>query len=202
MTRKALNPNKKLRSYIIGLALGDGNLSNPNGRAIRLRITCDKKYPLLIKRIFNSLKLLFPDNKVSIVDRDRNCLDVSVYSNYLEELLGWKAEKGPKFVQNVSVPMWIKENYQYKICCLRGLIETDGCVYSDRNYRMINFTTIIPKLAKDVKEIIISLGFSPHLYELKGSRNTKYSFIKKPFYHIRISKNTDKFLDLVKPEKA
>lgn len=32
-------------SYIVGVALGDGNLSNPNGRALRLRITCDEKYP-------------------------------------------------------------------------------------------------------------------------------------------------------------
>ena len=42
-----LNKDKGLQAYVIGLALGDGNLSNPNGKATRLRITCDKKYPFL-----------------------------------------------------------------------------------------------------------------------------------------------------------
>jgi len=93
-----LNENKLLQSYIIGVAIGDGNLSNPNGRAIRLRITCDKKYPLLIKRIINSLQSLLPQNKVSIVEREEGCLDISVYSNHLEKILGWKAKKGSKFI--------------------------------------------------------------------------------------------------------
>ena len=30
---------------MVGIALGDGNLSNPNGRATRLRVTCDLRYP-------------------------------------------------------------------------------------------------------------------------------------------------------------
>jgi len=42
---RRVSEDKKLHAYIVGLALGDGNLSNPNGRAVRLRITCDKKYP-------------------------------------------------------------------------------------------------------------------------------------------------------------
>ena len=122
MAKKRINQNKELQSYVIGLAIGDGNLSNPNGRAIRLRISCDKKYPFLIKKIDKSLKTLLPDNKVSLVDYGKNLLDISVYSNYLEELLGWKAKNGPKLIQNVSIPSWIKCNKKYIINCLRGLI--------------------------------------------------------------------------------
>ena len=48
----SLNPDPVLRAYVIGLAIGDGGLSNPNGRAVRLRITCDIKYPLLIEKYF------------------------------------------------------------------------------------------------------------------------------------------------------
>ena len=195
------NENKFLQSYIIGLAIGDGNLSNPNGRAIRLRITCDEKYPLLMKRVINSLQSLFPQNKVSIAEKKEGCLDISVYSNHLEKILGWKAKGGSKFLQKVSVPNWIKENSKYKINCLRGLIETDGCIYSDRGYKMIMFSTIIPKLAKDVYKMIISLGFYPHLYKIGKGENIKYNFNQKPIYRIRISKNVNKFLSLVKPEK-
>ena len=44
-------------AYIIGVALGDGNLSNPNGRAIRLRISCDTRYPFIIESIKEALKM-------------------------------------------------------------------------------------------------------------------------------------------------
>ena len=190
-----------MQSYVIGLALGDGNLSNPNGRATRLRITCDKKYPLLIKRIIKTLRSLLPQNKVSIVDKKESCLDVSVYSNHLEKILGWKAKGGSKFYQNISIPSWVKENEKYKINCLRGLIETDGCIYTDRGYKMMIFTTIISKLANDFYDIAVSLGFKPHLYKIKRGTSL-YKYNQKIIYHVRLSRNVDKFLNLVKPEKA
>jgi len=66
--------------------------------------------PRLIIRIFESLQLLFPENKVWLVSRKEfHATDVSIYSNHLEKLLGWTAKNGSKFTQNVSVPEWIKE---------------------------------------------------------------------------------------------
>lgn len=50
-------------AYIIGVALGDGNLSCPNGRAVRLRVTCDKRYPNIIKAIIINLEIIFPKTK-------------------------------------------------------------------------------------------------------------------------------------------
>lgn len=197
-----LNPNKNLQAYVVGIAIGDGNLSNPNGRAICLRITCDKKYPLLIKRIFNSLKELLPENKAGITDRKNGeCVDVRISSNHLENLLGWKAANGSKFAQRVSVPKWIKENNEYRISCLKGLIETDGCIYSDRTYSMVNFSTIIPNLANDVYNMINSLGFKSHIYKIKREAN-KYNFNQKTIYRVRLSKNVPNFLDLVRPKKS
>jgi len=196
-----LNPNKELQAYVVGVALGDGNISNPNGRAIRLRITCDKKYPLLIKRIFNSLKLLLPSNKVSIVERKENYSDISVYSNLLKNIIPWENGKGSKFQQKASIPDWIKENNRYKIKCLKGLIETDGSIYIDRGYKMVIFATIIQNLANDVLSAIESLGFEPRLYKIPQGKNKKYNFTQQTLYHIRLSKNVSKFLDLVKPEK-
>jgi hypothetical protein len=59
-------------AYIIGVSLGDGNLSRPNGRAIRLRITCDAAYPVISSEIIESLKKLFPKNKVSLVKNKKD----------------------------------------------------------------------------------------------------------------------------------
>jgi hypothetical protein len=183
-----------LLAYIVGLALGDGNLSNPNGRATRLRITCDLKYPDLIQKIQTSLATLLPGNKVSIVRRSGNCLDISCYSNKWENLLGWYTNKGSKLIQNVSIPNWIKTNYKYKINCLRGLIETDGSIYTDRIYQAVTFTNASYNLAKDVLEIIISLGFKPRFYTLNNSNHNT-------IYRIRVATNVAEFIDLIKPEK-
>src|SRR3989344_6861412 len=197
---KNLNSDIELQPYIIGLALGDGNLSNVT-KTTRLRISCDTKYPFLLNKICNSLRLLLPDNKVNITKRQPSCFDVYVYSNLLENLLGWKAKGGSKFLQKASVPGWVKENKQYTIHCLRGLIETDGSIYNDRGYKMMIFKSIIPNLTQDFYNMVIELGFNPRLYAIKPKKTAIYQFNQQTAYHVRLSKNVSQFLELVKPEK-
>ena len=74
---------RKVLAYIVGVALGDGNLSNPNGRAVRLRISCDTRYPKIQHEIIKNIKILLPKNSIGIVKRPRHCNDISVYSNKL-----------------------------------------------------------------------------------------------------------------------
>ena len=195
-----ISDDKNLRAYIIGLAIGDGNLSRVN-RTTRLRISCDDKYPTLRKRIVKSLKLLLPNNKIGTVKNQKNCMDVYVYSNHLENLLGWKADNGSKFSQNVTTPKWIKENDEYKVAYIRGLIETDGSIYKDRGYSMVMYTTIIRDLALETQELIKSLGFDAKLYEINQKSN-KYNYNRQNLYHVRLSKDVQKFLDLVQPNKS
>lgn len=183
--QKKVSKDKKLHAYIVGLALGDGNLSNPNGRAVRLRITCDKKYPVLYKYILNSLQEFLPDNKVSLVDRDTS-IDVSCYSNYLEDLLGWKAKCGSKHKQKVKIPTWIIKNKQFTKECLRGLVQTDGSIYKDRGYSMVNIVSNIPSLANAIIKAINNVGYKPNV-QIHNDPNTKK-------YTIRISKNTKEFI--------
>jgi len=181
--------NKNNLAYVIGLALGDGNLSNPNGRAVRLRITCDTRYKNLIKRACLAIKKLLPENKVSIIKRAKTFCDISCYSNRWEDWLGWKAKQGSKYKQKVSIPTWIIENKTYSIHCLRGLLETDGSIYIDRGYKMVNFVTIIPTLADDVMRIIKTIGFNAKIYKIKS--------LHKDRYNIRLSKDVDCFLKVV-----
>jgi len=185
---------KSKLAYIIGVAIGDGNLSNPNGRATRLRITCDLKYKKLIKNISSSLQKVFPYNKVSVTRRKDNCVDISCYSNKLENLLGWKAKGGPKIKQNISIPKWIKNDEKLTLKCLKGLFETDGSIYFDRKYKMANFTTAIQLLSQDVMEMVTKIGFKPNfqIHKAKDGR------IK---YDVRLSKNAEDFIKLVGIEK-
>lgn len=195
MVRKILLNQKS--AYIVGLALGDGNLSNPNGRAVRLRITSDLKYPYLISKIQKSIQEILPNNKVSLVyKRNDNSLDISCYSNTWEELLGWYSGKGSKLTQNICIPQWIINNKKYFISCLRGLIETDGSIYTDRGYKTVMFTSANQLLSSQVNELISSLGFKPHVYTISG-KNINQNII----YRVRLATNVQEFLDLVKPEK-
>ena len=181
--------NKKVLSYIIGISLGDGNLSNPNKRAVRLRVTCDKKYPKLINHIQTNIQSIFPQNKVSLINRG-NAVDISCYSNKWEELLGWKAKGGSKIIQKVKVPIWVKNDTTYTKECLRGLFQTDGSIYKDRKYIMVNFTSANYTLAEEVKLMLESIGFNTTIREVISKHNN----IK---YVIRISKNVKQFIDLI-----
>ena len=192
-----LNPDRALQAYVIGLAIGDGNLSNPNGRAVRLRITCDTKYPILISKISTALRELLPKNRVNIVYGNGNYVNVSVYSNHLEGLLGWKASGGSKARQGVSIPEWIFKDRALTICCLRGLIETDGAIYQDRGYPMVIFSTIIPLLASQVHAMICALGYAPRLYSIDSLIP---NFSRK--FQVRLSREVRTFLELVQPAKS
>lgn len=176
----------KSLAYIIGVALGDGNLSNQNRRAVRLRVTCDNKYPKIIKEIVKHLKIVLPDNRVGLIDRE-TATDVYCYSNKLENLLGWKALAGSKERQKVTVPDWIVNDKIYTRECLRGLFQTDGSIYMDRKYLYTNFTSIIPTLINKVKTMIENLGFKPKMQKTQQIN-------KKIKYVIRMSKDPEKFI--------
>lgn len=173
--------------------MGDGNLSNPNGRATRLRITCDKKYPKLIRHISDSLKEFLPDNRVGKVNR-KGCVDVYCYSNKLEYLLGWKANKGSKLKQKIEIPRWIFDNEVLIKECLRGLIQTDGSIYMDRGYLMVNITSVIPTLTKDIIFMINKIGYKSNLSITKNTPIPKYT--------IRISNNVADFINDINVWKA
>jgi DNA-binding transcriptional regulator WhiA len=179
-----MTQNKSVLAYITGVALGDGNLSNPNGRATRLRVTCDKKYPNLILHIQKNLETLFPKNKISLVNRT-GCVDISCYSNQLEDLLEWRV--GSKSKQLACVPQWILKSEKYTRECLRGLLQTDGSIYKDRGYIMINYTTIIQPLSEHVISMLNGLGYKPQI--------RRVVFKEKSKYVIRVSKNVSDLIE-------
>ena len=195
---KPIRWNREVLAYLVGIGLGDGNLSNPNGRCPKLRISCDTKYPFLITEIMGAINHILPESKIGIAHKPGNCLDIISYSKYWEIILGWKAGEGSKFDQNAKVPHWIWIKDEYVIACLKGLIESDGCVYSDRGYPMVVFTNTVKDLALQVHALMELLGFKPRTYHLVP----KSKFKVKRIYHVRLSKNVQEFLNIVQPLKA
>jgi DNA-binding transcriptional regulator WhiA len=175
-------------AYIIGVALGDGNLSRPNKRVTRLRITCDSRYTKIADEIIASLKVLFPKNKVSVVPSPKlSYFNISVYTNYLDECLPWKVGQGSKFMQAAHVPTWIFTNKIFIRACLKGLLQTDGSVYQDRGYTMVNFSNNIPVLAENVQVMMRCLGYHPRLSVTEQRSG-------RPKYTVRLAKNVKSFL--------
>ena len=79
---------------------------------------------------------------------------------------------------------------------MKGLIETDGSVYLDKKYKMVNFVTIIPNIASDVMEMISKIGFKSNIQRIKESKNQKMK------YTIRISIKTEEFINTVNINKS
>lgn len=184
----------EILSYVIGAALGDGNLSNPNKRATRLRITCDTKYPELILTLTTAIQILLPKNKVSIVYTSDTHINISCYSNKWEDWLGWKVGHGTKCQQNICIPSWIKSNRNYQLYCLKGLIETDGSVYYDRGYIMVNFVTASTQLASDVVGLLNILGYHPTISKLKTAHLDRFN--------IRICRNARNLITELRLQKT
>lgn len=76
---------------------------------------------------------------------------------------------GNKVRRQAEVPSWIKRNKMFARACLRGLIDTDGCVYIDRHRvkgqiymsLCIAFTNASIPLLDFVFQTLESFGFHP-----------------------------------------
>lgn len=176
-------------AYIVGVALGDGNLSRPNGRATRLRVTCDARYPLLARTISSSLRELLPANAVSVIQphSTNTYFNISVYSNKLNHWLPWKVGAGTKEEQQAQVPDWILNDLEYSKECLRGLFQTDGSIYFDRDYLMVNFCNNIQPLAENVYSMLLNIGFKPTI----TSTPSKRGGIK---YTVRVARESQRLI--------
>src|SRR3989338_6336081 len=78
---------------------------------------------------------------------------------------------GSKVRQQIDIPLWVKERKSYRIACLRGLVDTDGCVIKHRYsvkgkkycYKKLSFTNSSVPLLRSVFEILSTLGMKPRV---------------------------------------
>ncbi|MEK6832575.1 MAG: hypothetical protein AABY32_00885 [Nanoarchaeota archaeon] len=112
-------------AYVMGLAIGDGNISKLK-RTLRLRLYCDERYKKLIDKWKLSCENVF-QRRVSISNHHcGKCKIISIHTNALSTF-PWEPNKGHKWKQKVKIPDWIIENEEFLHACMRGLFETDGC---------------------------------------------------------------------------
>ena len=78
---------------------------------------------------------------------------------------------GNKIKQQVDIPNWIKRNRRFSIACIRGLVDTDGCLFNHNykvngklySYKKLAFTSFSAPLRRSVFRVLKSLGMNPRL---------------------------------------
>lgn len=181
-TPKAILKPRKSAPFaeFIGILIGDGSLTKYQV-AITVNSTDDREYGLFIERLSEQLFGLKP--KVSRRS-DSKCLNIVSSSvklvNFLEQC---GIKQGNKLKHNLDVPDWVLDNDKFKIACLRGIFDTDGCIFQERHnirgrlycYPRLSFVSMSSDLRATINKILSELGLSPKI------RNNRSVNLEKPF---------------------
>lgn len=167
--------SKKLAEFM-GIVLGDGGITNNQVR-ITLHYKDDKEYGEyvagLIKKLFDVYVGSCYRTKESVINYTVSRVELV---RFCVKKLGLKV--GNKIKQQIDIPDWIKKNKRYSIACIRGLMDTDGCIFTHRykvsgkwyNYKKLAFTSYSEPLRQSVFNIIKNLGLNPRFAQRKDVR--------------------------------
>ena len=161
------NPGKSL-AELIGICLGDGHL-----RPYTLSIFGDKSKDTvyLLNHVLPLMrKVLKKSPRLSTSRRDENFL-VLYSASAARSLHRLGLPFGNKIKQGARIPRWVFRNESYLRACLRGLFDTDGCVYgflrkppSRGSKAIISFEFGKGSfLAKDAQRALGRLGYLPRM---------------------------------------
>ena len=168
ITRKKIKyPHKSSQlAEFIGILLGDGNIRSNYQIAISFNGEKDRSYALYIKKlikklfgIFSTLRLRKEKNRADIVASGRNLVEFLQKSGI---------KKGNKVFNQINVPDWIFRNKKYQAACVRGLFDTDGCVYQHNytvgskrySYIKMCFRNYSIPILLSLKAMLKNLGFT------------------------------------------
>jgi len=200
--KKLINVPKKSSELaeFIGIMLGDGGFSSKSRQiCITLNNRDDIEY---IKFVSNLINNLFNRNPSIIKCKDAVASKILVSSTDLVDfLIKLGLRPGNKIKLQVDVPNWIKNNRSYSIACVRGLVDTDGCVFNHRyrvnnkfyNYTKLSFTSYSQPMRKFVYEILKTIGLNPRLSSYRDIRIDSQKDMK--MYFNLIGSNNPKHLN-------
>jgi len=154
---KKVKYSKHLAEFI-GIMLGDGNIWKN-----RVKIAFDKRntpYIIYVRELFE--KIFGIKLKREFVEETNNAYLYVSNRLIIEELFKDGLQRGDKIKNRLGIPVWIKQNKDYLKSCIKGLIDTDGCIYVCKREKQtyVKFTNFNERLLKDFKEATNALGYS------------------------------------------
>ena len=158
--KKVVPPKKSTDlAEFVGIMLGDGELTRYQVK-VSLNTLVDKEYIYYVSIL---MKRLFPGLEIKIRLRENEgCTTIGMNSRIVADFLKQMGITSWKPI----IPIWILEQNKYIAACIRGLIDTEGCigfkVYNGRNknniYRQLAFTSRNPVLLTFIRDGLSGLG--------------------------------------------
>jgi DNA-binding transcriptional regulator WhiA len=174
----------------VGIVLGDGNITG-----YQVTITLNQNETQYVNFVKELIKKLFNIEPNIVHRKDQSVKNIVISSKNLVEFLTKEVglKKGNKVKQNVAVPKWVFKSNKLQKACLRGLIDTDGCVaihrYKSNNkyyqYRKVILTNYSSNIIKNGLSILINLKIKARI-----SKNKKRIWIDD-------TKQVNKFIKII-----
>jgi intein/homing endonuclease len=188
----------------VGIHIGDGSmnfyLNNGKWRGLfqlRGHLRDDREYYVdYLKRFYYKLFGI----RVSI--REMKSDGVLGFQLWSDELVNFKKSLGLPLgkKRNIKIPYIFLKNKKLKISVLRGIFDTDGCIYLEKKrgklYPRVEFRTTSFPLAKQIIKILDSIGIHATLYSVKRKNKNWQDLM---CINVRGFKQVKKFFKLVKP---
>lgn len=160
---KCPKPSELLAEFI-GIFLGDGSFGNKYQIAISWNHRCEDDYAKYLRKIV--YKLFGLRSRIRIRKRYGSAEIVISSSNlvdYIRKLIGIKTG-APK--RSFKLPAWISKNRRCKIGFLRGLFDSEGCIYRHKYYSNAKAYSYVKIAVTNYSDEILSV-FQRFLKSLK-----------------------------------
>ena len=115
-------PQNELTAELIGVILGDGNIS-VFPRCERLIISSNSNNKKFISRYSRIVEQLF-GKKPSVNKTNKNCVRISLYQKKISDRLS--IPTGSRGNLDNLIPPWIEKDKKFIISCLKGLFEAEA----------------------------------------------------------------------------
>ena len=162
----------------IGIFLGDGGFRSRWQIGISFNRHTERSYAAFIQQLI--WRLFNVEARLYVRESSADLIVSSVALGDLLEELGLR--RGPKQKTVKDIPAWIRASRDFRIACLRGLMDTDGCVFRHRYrvngtwyaYPKLGFAGAIAPLCRFVLETLRELGITAYTHQ-RGQRVFVYS---------------------------
>ncbi len=178
---------------LVGILIGDGGITKYQ-ITITLNYFKDERYSYFVKKLFT--KLFKTD--ISLF-KLRNRSVISIVANgkaFVDFFNKLGLPKGNKVEHQIDIPSWVNNNIKYRRACIRGIFDTDGCIYLDKHkrngkiYKSLNLaiTNASQKLLDSIYDIFVDEQFRPTKSSKRSIRLRNIKDILK-FFDIMGSSN-------------
>lgn len=170
----------------IGIMMGDGGMSRYQA-TITLNLVDDIEYSSFV---IQTIERLFGYTPGVILRVDKTAIRIVMSRVKLVrflETLGLPT--GDKIRNGLNIPQWIIESDDFLIPCIRGLVDTDGSVFTHRYiskrktyaYKKLSFTSASTPLLYSVGTALKKYGMRPRIGSNRDIRLDSIADMKRYF---------------------